>query len=67
MALFISDEEKLITETVVLLVGLLYEMCKVQLVEKSESEDGLNTINEEEITSQIENSENTLQKLNIAA
>ncbi len=62
-----SGEEKLITENVVLLVGLLYEMCKVQLVEKSELEEEINTINEEEINSQIENSENVLKKLDIAA
>ncbi len=62
-----SEEQKTITENVVLLVGLLYEMCKVQLVEKSDVEEEINTINEEEIKSQIENSENTLQKLDIAA
>lgn len=40
-----SDAEKLITENTVLLVGLLYNMCKVQLVLKSEKNDGLNKVN----------------------
>lgn len=62
-----SREEKLITENLILLVGLLYEMCKVQLVEKSTDEDQLNTINEEAINSQIKNAEDTLQKLEIPA
>lgn len=60
-----AREEKLITENLILLVGFLYEMCKVQLVEKSTDEEQLNTINEEDINSQIEKSENILQKLAI--
>lgn len=62
-----SREEKLITENLILLVGFLYEMCKVQLVEKSTDEEQLNIINEEDINSQIEKSENILQKLDIPA
>ncbi len=62
-----SDEQKNITENVVLLVGLLYEMCKVQLVEKSDDEEEINTINEEEVRAQIEQSESTLQRLDFAA
>ena len=42
-------------------------MCKVQLVEKSTDEEQLNIINEEDINSQIEKSENILQKLDIPA
>lgn len=40
-----TPKEKLCTENCVLLVGLLYNMCKVQIVQKSESEDELNTVN----------------------
>ena len=58
-----SYEQKIITENVVLLVGLLYDMCKVQLVEKSSDEEEINTINEEEVKQLIERSENILQSL----
>lgn len=58
-----SYEEKQITENVILLVGLLYEMCKVKLVEKTDDEKELNTINEVEIKDTIANSEICLQKL----
>lgn len=40
-----TDEEKRITENTVLLVGLLYSMCKVELVKKATKKDGMNTIN----------------------
>lgn len=41
-----TDEEKRITENTVLLVGLLYNMCKVELVKKSTEKNGINTINQ---------------------
>lgn len=41
----LKDSQKIIVENVVLLVGLLYEMCKTQLVSKSTSANGLNSIN----------------------
>lgn len=40
-----DDSEKKITENTVLLIGLLYNMCKVQLVLKSDEEEELNKIN----------------------
>ncbi len=40
-----SKEEKLLTENTVLLVGLLYNMCKVELVLQAENEDEINSIN----------------------
>lgn len=45
----LSKEEKLDIENTVLIVGILYNMCKVQLVQKSESTN-LNKINKEEIS-----------------
>lgn len=57
-----SDEQKTITENAVLLVGVLYEMCKVQLVEKTENETDLNKINEETANLQIERSEKLLEE-----
>lgn len=41
----LSQKQKNILENVVLLVGLLYQMCKVQLVNRSSSKDGVNTVN----------------------
>lgn len=43
-----TEDEKLCTENTTLLVGLLYKMCKVQLVLKAEDEKELNTINYQE-------------------
>jgi hypothetical protein len=40
-----TDEDKKITENSVLLVGLLYKMCQVQLVLKDKDEDGQNEVN----------------------
>lgn len=60
-----SNEQKKITENVVLLVNFLYGMCKVQLVEKSSDEEEINTINKDEVRSQIEQSVNVLQSLDV--
>lgn len=40
-----TEAEKQCVRNTVLLVGLLYNMCKVELVLKSEKEDDMNTIN----------------------
>lgn len=50
-------EEKKLTENTVLLVGLLYNMCKVELVHKSTKEDGINTINKREVETSINSAE----------
>lgn len=62
-----SEKQKQITENVVLLVGLLYEMCKVQLVEKSETENEMNEINEADANLQIRNSEAIIQRIEAVA
>lgn len=41
----LNDEEKLVLKNTTLLVGLLFYMCKVKLVNKSENTDDVNTIN----------------------
>lgn len=61
-----SDEEKLLTENTSLLVTLLYNMCKVQLVLKSESKDDLNKVNTEEINKQISNTKTALEDRGLA-
>ncbi|MBQ9361761.1 MAG: hypothetical protein IJT96_12070, partial [Lachnospiraceae bacterium] len=40
-----SDEDKLNIQNLVLLVGLLYKMCQVNLVSKSNSKKDVNKIN----------------------
>ena len=52
-----TDDEKLLTENTVLLVGLLFNMCKVKVVLKSQSESEINKINHEKINNSIANSE----------
>lgn len=58
-----SEEEKLATENAVLLVGLLYKMCQVNLVQKAEKEGELNTINKEDIDRSISDSDKVLKDL----
>lgn len=48
-----TDEEKLTTENLVLLVGLLYKMCRVNLVIKSTSNKETNKVNHEDINSAV--------------
>lgn len=55
-----SLEERKLTENTVLLVGLLYNMCKVELVLKSKNEDDINTINKEAIKKSIHNANSVL-------
>lgn len=50
-----TKEEKKVTENTVLLVGLLYNMCKVELVLKGKTENDMNTINISAIDDSIEN------------
>ena len=44
-----TQDERLCTENSVLLVGLLYNMCKVQLVQKEANQNELNKVNTKEI------------------
>lgn len=57
-----TDGEKLCTENTVLLVGLLYNMCKVQLVKQAESKGELNTINSDEIKKSMTDAEQVLSE-----
>ena len=58
-----SQKEKKDIENTYLLVAVLYEMCKVQLVLKSEREDGINTINKKAINKVTRKSEELLNKV----
>lgn len=55
-----TKEEKLITENIVLLVGVLFNMCKVQLVEASENEADINKVNSKEIDQSIKDANEVL-------
>lgn len=50
-----TAEERKVTENTVLLVGLLYNMCKVEVVLKGKSENDMNTINTSAVNSSISN------------
>lgn len=58
-----TEKERVVTENTVLLVGLLYKMCKVNLVNKAEKEDEINTINEVAVKESINSSEKVLATL----
>lgn len=56
---FTKDEQKT-TENTVLLVELLYNMCKVELVLKNECENDMNIINTSEIMNSVNNANTIL-------
>lgn len=49
-----NEEERLVTQNTILLVQLLYEMCQVKLVKKSEGNE-INEINTEDISETMDN------------
>ncbi len=62
-----TGDEKLTTENTVLLVALLYNMCKVKLVLKSDSEDEPGEINKKEISGSINEAKKFIADKNLAA
>lgn len=44
-----TEEEKMLVRNTVLLVGLLYKMCKVKLVNKTDDATGMSNVNTEDI------------------
>ncbi len=62
---YFSDEEKLTTENTILLVGLLYNMCKVELVLKSNNENELNEINKVKIDEIIKGANDFIRERNL--
>lgn len=58
-----SDEERIVTENISLLVGLLYKMCKVNLVKKSLDDKETNTVNHADINESITNAKLVMNKL----
>ena len=58
----LSLEEQLVIENTVLIVGVLYNMCKVQLVRKSNSSDQ-NIINKAEISKAEDDANNVISQM----
>lgn len=56
-----SDHEKILTQNTILLVGLLYNMCKVDLVRKAKNDKDINTINRTEIHKSIRSAKKVLR------
>ena len=59
-----TEPEKQLVNNTVLLVKLLYDMCKVELVQKSEEEDAMNTINTTGLEEQYQKVEQVTESLN---
>lgn len=62
----LSLEEQLVIENMVLIVGVLYNMCKVQLVQKSGNSDQ-NVINKSEISKAEKDADDVMLQMNKAA
>lgn len=58
----LSLEEQLVIENMVLIVGVLYNMCKVQLVRKSDNSDQ-NSINKDEINKAENDANNVMLQM----
>lgn len=62
-----TDKEKAMTENAVLLVGLLYKMCKTSLVLKDQDGDGLNVVNNDEVKAIVDDANKVLADVKDAA
>lgn len=58
-----SKEEKIATQNAILLVGLLYRMCQVNLVNKAENENEINMVNYVAIDESIIYADNVMSNL----
>lgn len=59
-----TEPEKQLVNNTALLVKLLYDMCKVELVQKSEEEDAMNTINTTGLEEQYQKVKQVTESLN---
>lgn len=55
-----TAEQKRVTKNAVLLVQLLYTMCRVKLVNKSASDNDINSVNKTEVDNMIRSAKSTL-------
>lgn len=58
-----TENERNATQNAVLLVGLLYQMCKVKLVNKANSDNDMNSINREEVNEALRTSTQVMGKI----
>lgn len=58
-----SETERKATENAVLLVGLLYKMCQVNLVNKSNDDKEINTVNHQAVDKSMRDAENVIKNL----
>lgn len=58
-----SKDEKTLTNNMVLLVGLLYKMCKVKLVIKDTDNDELNEVNKTDVDNNISDANDVLSHI----
>ena len=62
-----SDEEQTMVENSAILTQLLYSMCKVQLVIKTNDKNGINKVNTEEVIKSQNNADAVLHERGLAA
>ena len=58
-----TEEEKIDLQNTVLLVGLLYKMCKVKLVNKAKNDNEINTVNTKVVNETLKESEGVMSNL----
>lgn len=58
-----SETERKATENAVLLVGLLYKMCQVNLVNKSNDDKEINTVNHQAVDKSMRDAEDVIKNL----
>lgn len=58
-----TSADKITIENTVLLVGLLYKMCKVQVVLQSQEREGMNQVNHKELNQNVADAKSILQKI----
>ena len=61
-----TEEEKKTTENAVLLTGLLFNMCKVKIVEPAQDKEQLNEINKKEIEKTESKAQEIIRDYNLA-
>ena len=59
----LSDDIKLVVKDTILLVGLLYNMCKVNIVNQPEKEGEPNTVNHQGIDEYIKKAEDVIETI----
>ena len=58
-----TKEEQLATKNSILLVGLLYKMCKVNLVKKTESDKNINEVNNTDIEITMDTAKEVIESM----